>query len=128
MGKRNWVRMAVLAACVALVGAGAATAAQLDSVTLKAKPSGKKTKIAAVSNSKDEILITISTKKGGKWKVRDRDKAKGVKVGDGKVTITATQAGESGSKNGGEGLLSVGEDFATYFGWNAKQGRIYFYN
>ena len=126
MRKRVSLRVAALAVCVSVTGTATAGAAQLDSVTLKAQPSGKKTKLAAVSNADKEIYITISTRKDGKWKVRDRDKAKGVKAGDGKVTIEGDQGADF--KNGGEGLLTVGDKFAEYFQWNAKQGRIFFYN
>lgn len=118
-----------LAICMVLtIGVGIASAKTLDSVTLRAKPADIRTKIAAVSNSKGKIFIAISTKKDGKFTVRDRDRAEGVKVGDGKVSIEAGQEGASYEKNGGEGLLSVGDKFAEYFRWNAKQKRIYFYN
>lgn len=122
------ISKAVIAA-IAIVSLVPATslAKTLDSTKLKAKPGNYKTKISAVSKG-EKIYVTIEVKKKGKYRELDRDKASSVAVGDGQVAIDADQDGESYSKNGGEGLLSVGDDFNEYFNWNAKRGRINFYD
>ena len=127
--KRAVSVVGALSACAALATSVAgAGAANLDDVKLKAEPGGIPTKIAAVANKKGEIFVTIATKKGGKkFEQRDKDAAE-VNVRDGRVSLEAGQEGESYSRNGGEGLLSVGDDYAEYFRWNAKRGNIGFYS
>lgn len=131
MNSRNRIRLAAAAGAgvlsVAIGGSALAGNKTLDVVKLKAEPANIKTKIAAVAKKNGSVYVAISTKKGrGGYKQRDKAAA-GVNASAGRVSIEAGQEGESYSKNGGEGLLSVGEDYNEYFGWNAKRGNIRFY-
>ncbi len=130
---KNLTRIAatILASSVGclLLAAPASTAQkELDSVKLKAKPDGIPAKIAAVSKGK-RVFITLSVKKRGSYEEVARDTATGVSPSEGPFSIEATQAGGSFRKNGGEGLFSAdGAGFAEYFSWNAKRGKISFYD
>ena len=120
--------VAVSAGCFLLAAPASTAQKELDSVKLKAKPDGIPAKIAAVSKGR-RVFITLSVKKKGSYEEVARDTATGVAPDEGPFSIEATQAGGSFEKNGGEGLFSAnGAGFAEYFNWNAKRGKISFYD
>ena len=121
--KKVGAAFAVAALTAAAVAGGAqAKGSILDSVTLKAKPSGDKVQIAAVEGPAERIEVTLSVKKGSKFKLLDEERVNGADLDDGKVEITARRKG----KDAGEGELTVGRDYSEEFTWDLDTGKIDF--
>lgn len=111
------------AAITAIAVAGVAQASSiLDSVTVKAKPSGDKVQIAAVEGPAERIEITLSVKDGKKYKLLGKDRVNGADIEDGKIEITAKRKG----RDAGEGELTVGKHYSENFTWNLDTGKIAF--
>lgn len=128
MGSGRIARVAAAGIIAAVAFGGTASGAGgLDATKLTVRPDGAKAKISAVKAKRGAIDIVLAVKKGDRYRTLDTDRAPGVKAGDGRVRIEANQDGESYEKNGGEGLLSVGDEFSKYFGWNVHKEKIHFY-
>jgi hypothetical protein len=114
-----------VAGVTAMAVAGGALAASdkiLDSVTVKAKPSGDKVQIAAVEGPAERIEITLSEERGGKFKLLGKDRVNGADLEDGKVEISAERKG----KDAGTGELNIGRHYSEEFSWSLKTGKIFF--
>jgi hypothetical protein len=131
-------RTAVLAlACVLALGlstslaptAGAHTGELLKSKTITVKPSGKKA-LFQIRRVGDAAYLSMSVKRNGVYKRLNRVKLSH-KYTDRSSNphLEVTQEGATYERNGGQGFVSWdgatdAGDYAEYFGWNIKTGKL----
>jgi hypothetical protein len=109
-------------------GTGEPTDVVEDLDTLTVRPSGTKASLAVVTDPDDKVAVVLYVKdeaSGDNIEVA-RAVAPGAAPGPG-TTIEADQRGKAYERDGGQGLLVIGEDYARYFGWNIDSEIVEFY-
>ncbi len=99
----------------------------LKMVPVTVEPSGTKARLSAVPEGAYGVAVTLSVQRDGEYVEIARDTAPKA-VLDGPVDLTADQEGEAYVPDGGQGLFAIGEDYATYYGWNIRDETVEFFD
>lgn len=106
----------------------------LDTARLTVEPSGRRAMFSVFEGSGGEVVVIVSAEDdGGGFSEVARIVAPGARanpadVQSGAIQLEASQEGRhQEGPDGGQGLLSIGDEYARYFGWSLKDQRIEFY-
>lgn len=104
----------------------------LTSARLAVEPSGTDATFDVVEEPGGEIVVIMSEEAGGTMSevarvAAPRARASSAHKDSGAIQLEVGQEGRSYSPNGGEGLLTIGDDYAQYFGWSLRTRSIEFY-